>query len=289
VIDEVAEEDAELPEGLQFVEVPRIARTPPRNTAELVGLLEPLTELGVPLQQVLVEGMGSFPVAGLAFYTDDWLNPRFDGYELPVRLHKGLDIFADFGTPVRAPVPGRITRFSTGGKGGIGVWMADEQGTSYYFAHLLARPDDLVVGQEVDVGEVIGFVGDSGNARGGAPHLHLEIHQGEAIPPKPWVDHWLDQAIEAAPAWVSVQRQRILEATERMDVGNGPAGLAGMETSMLLTLLDPVGGSVGMLPSLNISPRRTPGLSEALTEDLIRSRIKGGLLVPSSREIYLRH
>ena len=65
---------------------------------------EPLTELGLPLEQVLVEGMGRFPVAGLAYYFDDWLNPRFTPKP---HLHHGLDIFADFGTPIRAPDSGR--------------------------------------------------------------------------------------------------------------------------------------------------------------------------------------
>lgn len=279
----------ELPPELeaQTLVVPNIPRTRPRNTAKVVDLLEPLTEHGLSLDQVLVEGMGRFPVAGLAYYYDDWLNPR---YNPTPHLHKGLDIFADFGTPIRAPDKGVVTRMTDNpASGGIGVWTNGSDGTAYYFAHLLARAEGLRVGQRVSVGTVLGFVGDSGNARGGTPHLHFEIHRGGAIPPKPSVDRWLDEAIELAPRWVEARLREIEAKRDLLGGGSAPeGGPADLDASMLLTLLDPVGGSVGMLPHLKLEPAQRARVSSGLLLELIRLRSDGYMFVPSSNGVHLR-
>ena len=272
----------ELPDALEEeLVIPSFPRTRPRNTVKLVGILSELTDLGVSREQALVQGMGRFPVAGLAHYFDDWLNPRFTPKP---HLHHGLDIFADFGTPVRAVDSGRITQFSEHGAGGIAVWMRGTDGTSYYYAHLLERAENLSVGQKVEIGTVLGFVGDTGNASGGTPHLHFEIHPGggEAIPPKPSVDAWLDEAEQIAPKWVAARRAEwkrrgSIEST----TGAAAAGREEIETSLLLTLLDPVGGSVGLVPSLELRPKAGSAVSDRLLEELIRKRVGGGLLVPS--------
>lgn len=267
--------------------VPNIPRTRARNTAKLVDLLEPLTDHGLPLDSVLVEGMGRFPVAGIAYYRDDWLHPR---YSPTPHLHKGLDIFADFGTPVRAPDNGVVTRMTNNPlSGGIGVWTRGTDGTAYYFAHLLDRAEGLRIGQRVSVGTVVGFVGDSGNARGGAPHLHFEIHRGGPIPPKPSVDRWLDEAIELAPRWVEARLRAIESKRDLLGSGSAAeAGRADLDASMLLTLLDPVGGSVGMLPSLKLAPAQRARVSSGLLLELIRLRSDGYLFVPSSNGVHLR-
>ncbi len=275
--------DDKLPDALEEeLVVPVLPRTRPRNTALLVGILEPLTELGYALEQVLVEGMGRFPVAGRAYYSDDWLNPR---YTPKPHLHHGLDIFADFGTPLRSPDRGVVSKLSDGPTGGIGVWVRGQDGTQYYFAHLLERAEGIYIGMRVQVGTVIGYVGDTGNARGGTPHLHFEIHPagGPAVPPKPSVDAWLDEAEQIAPRWVAAKRSEY-EARGRKTTRT-PSTIKKreeIETSMLLTLLDPVGGSVGMLPSLEVEPRRAEVLSDRLFDQLIEQRVRGRLFIPSS-------
>jgi murein DD-endopeptidase MepM/ murein hydrolase activator NlpD len=275
--------DDELPDALEEeLVVPVLPRTRARNTANLVSMLRPLTDLGYPLEQVLVEGMGRFPVAGLAYYHDDWLNPR---YHPKPHLHHGLDIFADFGTPIRSPDRGVVSRLSDGGSGGIAVWVRGQDGTAYYFAHLLERVEGIYVGMRVQVGTVVGYVGDTGNAQGGAPHLHFEIHPGGGgpVPPKPSVDAWLDEAEQIAPRWVDAKRDEY-EARGKKTTGT-PAAIKqreDIETSMLLTLLDPVGGSVGMLPSLEVEPRRSGVVSSRLLDELIQQRVQGRLFIPSS-------
>lgn len=184
--------------------VPRIARTPPRNTAKLVELLSPLTEWGPSIEDVLQEGMDRFPVKGQSYYSDDWLAAR---YNPTFHLHRGVDIFADFGTPVRAPTAGVVTRIASAGPGGNSVTILGGDDTTYYFAHLSSAAEGLEVGQSVELGTLLGYVGNTGNASGGLPHLHFEIREnGTAIPPKPIIDGWLDQAELAAGDFIEAQR-----------------------------------------------------------------------------------
>lgn len=188
----------EEPQGSpEPVMVPEIPRTKPRNTVKLVQQLE--CDLALADGRIL--GMGRFPVAGRAYYSDDWLRPR---YTPTLHLHKGLDIFAAFGTPIRSPVTGVVSRLSDNPRaGGIGVSVQDADGRWYYFGHLRERAPGLQLGQSVEVGTILGYVGDTGNARGGLPHLHFEIHEnGVPVPPKPIVDGWLDEAIGLTPKCV---------------------------------------------------------------------------------------
>jgi peptidoglycan LD-endopeptidase LytH len=92
------------------------------------------------------------------------------------RSHEGLDIFAPRGTPVVAPTEGFVSRTGTNRLGGKVVWMRDVQRDhSYYFAHL----DSQLVspGGRVNVGDTLGLVGNTGNARTTPPHLHFGIYQ----------------------------------------------------------------------------------------------------------------
>lgn len=278
------------PELEQTFQVPVLARTRARNTLKLVEMLEPLTEYGLPLEQVLVGGMGRFPVAGVAFYSDDWLNPRFNP---EFHLHQGVDIFADFGTPIRATDDGRVLRFSDGGAGGVGVWTVGKDGTQYYFAHLQSRAEDIRPGMNVSIGTVLGFVGDTGNAQGGAPHLHFEVHPGggPAVPPKPSVDRWLDEAEQIAPRWVELQKTQIEERRRLLGDGfplGGAEASSDLEATMLLTLLDPVGGSVGMLPRLELKPAQRAPLSAHLLEEVVRLRLHGYVLAPGAQRAHVR-
>lgn len=115
-----------------------------------------------------------FPVQGAYQYSDDFGAPRHQG------RHEGIDIMADRGTPVVAVVNGtieRLTRIETG-LGGIWIWLRRADGTEYYYAHLTSIVDGLQPGQAVTAGQVIGAVGNTGDARYGATHLHFEIRPG---------------------------------------------------------------------------------------------------------------
>ncbi len=192
-----------------------LRRRAPNDNAALVAGAQELEALGLTYDEAVNAAFGRFPIAGFSSWTDDWLLPRYTGSMF--RYHLGLDMFAAYGTPVRAPVDG-VAQISTSALGGLSVRVVEPNGTYYYLAHLSAVADGLVSGQDVTTGTIVGFVGDSGNARGGSPHVHLAIHPrgGEPIPPKPVMDQFVSEAAgvvpEALAAFQAVQ-PRALVAT----------------------------------------------------------------------------
>lgn len=103
------------------------------------------------------------------------------------RSHEGVDIFASRGTPVIAATDGFISKTGNTGLGGKQVWLRDGLfGKSLYYAHL----DSIiaVTGQKVNVGDTLGLVGNTGNAKGGATHLHFGIYtSGGAVDAYPFI------------------------------------------------------------------------------------------------------
>jgi murein DD-endopeptidase MepM/ murein hydrolase activator NlpD len=92
------------------------------------------------------------------------------------RTHHAIDIHAPRGTPVLAVANARVRKLHSGDRGGLSVYLVDEDGvTRYYYAHLDAYAQGLREGQQVQRGEVIGFVGDTGNAQPGDCHLHFSV------------------------------------------------------------------------------------------------------------------
>ena len=180
-----------------------VRRSAAHDTSDLVALLAPLVRAGMDPREVVNIGYGQFPVGGQANYWHDWWMPRFTP---AFHLHQGTDVFAAMGVPLRAPVDGVFTRRS-GGAGGIGARVTQPDGTYFYFAHLESWVDGLEDGTPVEQGDIIGYVGDTGNADGGTPHLHFQWHPkgGGPVDPKPLLDEWLQSAIDDAPRLVAVK------------------------------------------------------------------------------------
>lgn len=123
-----------------------------------------------------------FPVegAGASAIGSVFGDPRDDG----ARAHEGVDIFAPRGTPVIAVADGRITQARNTPVGGLVIWQEDAASAlTYYYAHL----DQLLVreGTYARAGDIIGRVGNTGNARGVRPHLHFAIYRPGRIPLDP--------------------------------------------------------------------------------------------------------
>ena len=124
---------------------------------------------------------GVCPVKGPVRIGQGWGAPRDGGR----RRHQGIDLLAPAGTPVVAVASGRIIRLSNldRGRGGISLWLRDRRGTAYYYAH---NHHNLVRrGQRVRAGQLLARVGATGNAKGGPPHLHFQIHPGGGRPVSP--------------------------------------------------------------------------------------------------------
>lgn len=130
------------------------------------------------------------PVQGVARakLVDSWGAPRDGG-----RSHMGIDIIAPNGTPVRATADGTIIKLDDSDRGGITIYQTSADGRLiFYYAHLDRYAGQLKEGQLVEQGQMIGYVGKSGNAP--VPHLHFEIQtpsqdkqwwQGKAFNPYP--------------------------------------------------------------------------------------------------------
>ncbi len=113
---------------------------------------------------------------------DSWGAPR-DGGKRP---HRGIDIFASRGTGVVAVTSGIISYIGDQPKGGHCLWLTTENGTSFYYAHLDRWAPGIYEGMEVVSGDLLGFVGNTGNALTTPPHLHFGInHLDEMVNPFP--------------------------------------------------------------------------------------------------------
>jgi murein DD-endopeptidase MepM/ murein hydrolase activator NlpD len=119
-----------------------------------------------------------FPVASGYSFIDSWGFPRGPGTPWE-HWHEGADIFAPTGTDLLAVESGIISRLAGGGRGGLALYIEGVSGSKHYYAHLTSYADGIVEGGPVTAGEVVGYVGDTGNAAGGLPHLHYEIHPGD--------------------------------------------------------------------------------------------------------------
>jgi LysM repeat protein len=116
------------------------------------------------------------PVQGAVQFMNDWGFPRSGG-----RFHEGNDLFAARGTPAVAVVAGTALQ-TNGPLGGHQVKLLGDDGVSYYYTHL----DRFGAGGRVAAGTVIGYVGNSGNAAGGATHVHFEVHPGGGAAVNPY-------------------------------------------------------------------------------------------------------
>ncbi|MEA9860581.1 M23 family metallopeptidase [Xanthomonas campestris pv. raphani] len=132
------------------------------------------------------------PVQGI---TSSQLQDTFTDARSEGRVHDAIDILAPAGTPVLAVADGTVEKLFDSKRGGLTVYQFEPGGKyCYYYAHLQRYADGLAEKQVIKRGQLIGYVGSTGNADPAAPHLHFEIHRlgperewwkGEALNPYP--------------------------------------------------------------------------------------------------------
>jgi murein DD-endopeptidase MepM/ murein hydrolase activator NlpD len=157
-----------------------------------------------------------FPVYGTADYGDGFGNVRKD---VPNGWHHGDDILAPLGAPVLAVAHGVVFKVGFEKIGGRRLWLRDDRGNEFYYAHLSAYSPFAVDGAIVNAGDVLGFVGNTGDAEGGPFHLHFEIHPvgllglgyDGAVDPTTYLDSWRrvrQLSFEAAAGWTPATQVR---------------------------------------------------------------------------------
>ncbi|HLN01255.1 MAG TPA: M23 family metallopeptidase [Bryobacteraceae bacterium] len=139
------------------------------------------------------------PIGGLALANlRDMFEEVHNGHR-----HEAIDILEPRGTPVIAVVSGTVRKLFLSIPGGNTIYQFDEMGVyCYYYAHLDRYAEWLREGMQVERGDVIGFVGSTGNANPGAPHLHFAIF--ELGPERLW---WRGKAINPYPGLVAAVKR----------------------------------------------------------------------------------
>jgi Peptidase family M23 len=136
-----------------------------------------------------------FPVVGAASFGGSYGAPRSD---VPGKWHHGDDIFASLGAPVVAVAGGTVDKIGWNRIGGWRLWLHDAAGNAFYYAHLSAYAPAVLHASHVKGGQVLGFIGDTGDAITTPFHLHFEVHpavyryMGEdgAVDPTSYLYRW---------------------------------------------------------------------------------------------------
>jgi len=185
----VAEDPADLPRPVVSTdEVPGTFVHEPWRGGDFILRVQPeLLRGGRYRVKLALEAQLAFPVDGRNMRAiQSFFGADRDG---GARSHDGVDIFAARGTPVLAAAPGRAYRIGITNLGGKVVWVRDDiRNARLYYAHLDSQA--VVDGQLIEVGDTLGFVGNTGNARTTPPHLHFGVYRSGmgAIDPIPFLD-----------------------------------------------------------------------------------------------------
>jgi murein DD-endopeptidase MepM/ murein hydrolase activator NlpD len=140
------------------------------------GLIPPLLPVPQGIDVRLTSGGYVFPVYGPSAFSD-----TFGAGRASTGWHHGEDIFAPLGAPILAVADGTVFSVGWNDVGGLRVWLRDRHGNEFYYAHLSAFSQLAVNGNQVEAGDVLGFMGNTGDAEHTPYHLHFEIHPASLL------------------------------------------------------------------------------------------------------------
>ncbi|HDS1551575.1 MULTISPECIES: M23 family metallopeptidase [Stenotrophomonas] len=185
--------DAGEPVAASLPEAPSTVAAAPVTEPVAPGATAPPASNAPPAAQAPDAPPGLLlPVQGIlpSQLRDTFTDARSEG-----RVHDAIDIMADAGTPVLAAADGTVEKLFDSERGGLTIYQFEPSGRwCYYYAHLQRYADGLAEKQVIRRGDVIGYVGSTGNASAEAPHLHFEVHV--LGPEKQW---WKGQSINPYP------------------------------------------------------------------------------------------
>jgi murein DD-endopeptidase MepM/ murein hydrolase activator NlpD len=191
---------------------------------------------------VTTEPSLAFPVAG----RDSRAVRSFFGAERDAgaREHHGIDIFAPRGTPVVAAARGVVRSIAPNNLGGNVVWLSDPQrGQTLYYAHL--DHHQVVAGQRVEIGDTLGFVGNTGNARTTPPHLHFGVYRRGEGPIDPFPFVYRSRAQPAAITADTAELGRLARSRSRVSIVASPVARAATISTLAGATAFRVDGAVG--------------------------------------------
>jgi murein DD-endopeptidase MepM/ murein hydrolase activator NlpD len=209
----------------------------------------------------LTAGGYVFPVYGPSGYGDTFGAPRPD---VSGGWHHGDDIFAPLGAPILAVADGTVFSVGWNDVGGYRLWLRDRGGNEFYYAHLSAYTTLAVNGRHVKAGDVLGFVGNTGDAEGTPFHLHFEVHPVSllflgydgAVNPTKYLD-----------AWKRLEDVRILAAVPFSTLGGAEVSSAPTPGAILLQSTD-ISTANGLDPG-----SLTRAMNAPATIDVTRPRV----------------
>ncbi|MGZ4289161.1 MAG: choice-of-anchor P family protein [Gaiellaceae bacterium] len=210
------------------------------------------------LHPKLTAGRYVFPVYGPTSYIDTFGSARAD-----VTYHHGDDIFGTLGQPLVACTDGIVFSVGWNKVGGNRLWIVDGAGNQFYYAHLSAFSTSAVNGAHVRAGQVIGFMGNTGDAEGTPYHLHFEVHPVSllylgydgAVDPTAYLDAWQHQQdlpFPVAGGWVP----------------SIPGGPAAPEPGAILLGMSDISTADGLDPA-SLERALTPVRPSALMQTLV--------------------
>ena len=187
---------------------PKVNREPAKPRTSRRPTIPPVRSVPTDVIPRLTASGYVFPVYGQAGFSDSFNAPR-----ATTGWHHGEDIFAPLGAPVLAVANGIVYSVGWNKVGGLRFWLQDLAGNEFYYAHLSAFSPLAINGAQVRAGDVIGFVGNTGDAEHTPYHLHFEIHpvsllyrgyDGSAVPPHQYLLAWkrlTDLPFTAVSGW----------------------------------------------------------------------------------------
>jgi murein DD-endopeptidase MepM/ murein hydrolase activator NlpD len=215
-----AEANVQAPAPPKQKPVPPATKKPPKKTPRAPepsrkhkGAPGPILPVPPSVQPKLTAGGYVFPVYGPVSFGDTFGAFRGD---VPGNWHHGDDLFAPLGAPVLACADGIVFSVGWNTIGGNRLWLRDSQGNEFYYAHLSAFSPLAKNGRRVKAGEVLGFVGNTGDAAGTPTHLHFEVHPASliylgydgAVDPTAYLTAWQhlqDVRFQDVAGWVPAQ------------------------------------------------------------------------------------